>query len=582
MTAWADAVAAARIFAVDPVGTGVVLRAPAGPLRDRWLAELHAALPEATGLRRVPATIPDDRLLGGVDLAATLAAGRPVHARGLLAEAEAAGGVLLLAMAERLTPATAARLADAAVGMVALDEGVDDERPPGGLADRLAFCLVLDEPGAADDAAVDTLQARAALPDVTAGEAVIEALCITAAALGIASMRAPIAALRVARAAAALAGRTGIADEDVALAARLVLAPRATRLPDMAAPEAEPETDQPSETDGHREPDTDTTQSDKPLEDKVLEAAKAAIPAGLLAQLQDQVSRARARKAGQAGMFQRAGQRGRPAGVRPGDPRRGLRLNLLETLRAAAPWQTIRRATLPPPLEGEGRGEGCPTHDTSTQPPLPQGEGSDRTRPRIAIRPSDFRITHLRQRSETTTIFVVDASGSAALARLAEAKGAVELLLAECYVRRDQVAVLAFRGRTAQMLLPPTRSLVRAKRALAGLPGGGGTPLAAGIDAGSALAADVRRRGGTPTLVLLTDGRANVARDGKGNRARAEEEALSAARRLRETGLRVLLVDTSVRPHAPNAHLARQMGARYLPLPYADAASLSRIVQANR
>ena len=73
-----------------------------------------------------------------------------------------------------------------------------------------------------------------------------------------------------------------------------------------------------------------------------------------------------------------------------------------------------------------------------------------------------------------------------------------------------------------------------------------------------------------------------MARDGKGNRARAEEEALSAARRLRETGLRVLLVDTSVRPHAPNAHLARQMGARYLPLPYADAASLSRIVQANR
>ncbi len=144
----------------------------------------------------------------------------------------------------------------------------------------------------------------------------------------------------------------------------------------------------------------------------------------------------------------------------------------------------------------------------------------------------------------------MDASGSAALARLAEAKGAVELLLAECYVRRDRVAVLAFRGRGAQLLLPPTRSLVRAKRSLAGLPGGGGTPLAAGIEAGAALAADVRRRGGTPTLVLLTDGRANVARDGKGNRARAEEEALAAAGRLREAGVRVLLVDTSPRPHA--------------------------------
>ena len=221
-------------------------------------------------------------------------------------------------------------------------------------------------------------------------------------------------------------------------------------------------------------------------------------------------------------------------------------MNLIETLRAAAPWQTIRR-----------RG--------GTQ---------------IEIRSSDFRVSHLKQRSETTTIFVVDASGSAALNRLAEAKGAVELLLAECYVRRDRVAVLAFRGRAAQLLLPPTRSLVRAKRSLAGLPGGGGTPLAAGIDAGSAMAADVRRRGGTPTVVLLTDGRANVARDGRGNRARAEEEALAAARHLREVGARVLLVDTSPRPSVANERLALQMGARYLPLPYADAATLSRTVQA--
>ena len=94
------------------------------------------------------------------------------------------------------------------------------------------------------------------------------------------------------------------------------------------------------------------------------------------------------------------------------------------------------------------------------------------------------------------------------------------------------------------------------------------------------MAADVRRRGGTPTVVLLTDGRANVARDGRGNRARAEEEALAAARHLREVGARVLLVDTSPRPSVANERLALQMGARYLPLPYADAATLSRTVQA--
>ena len=67
-------------------------------------------------------------------------------------------------------------------------------------------------------------------------------------------------------------------------------------------------------------------------------------------------------------------------------------------------------------------------------------------RPRILIRKDDFRISRFKQRAETTTIFVVDASGSAALHRLAEAKGAVELLLADCYIRRDQVALISFRG----------------------------------------------------------------------------------------------------------------------------------------
>ena len=554
MTSWADAVAAAHLFAADPAGTGVCVRAPAGPLRDRWLDVLRAALPAGTALRRVPLNIPDERLLGGVDLAATLGAGRPVHARGLLAEA--AGGVLLLAMAERLAPGTAARIGAAAeagadFGIVALDEGVGEERPPSGLLDRLAFLLVLDEaelPGG-ETAPGDRGPPRA---PAVAGDAMVESLCVAAAALGVHSMRAPSLALRAARAAARLAGRDEVSAEDAALAARLVLAPRATQLPDTGdAPEeaADDRADEQPETAPEPDTEADATGQDKPLEDRVLEAARAAIPAGLLAQLQEQAAgRGRAKTAGVAGALQRSGQRGRPASVRPGDPRRGLRLNLIETLRAAAPWQALRRAP------GQTR---------------------------IAVRQSDFRVTHLKQRSETTTIFIVDASGSAALARLAEAKGAVELLLAECYVRRDRVAVLAFRGKAAQVLLPPTRSLVRAKRSLAGLPGGGGTPLAAGIDAGAALAADVRRRGGTPTLVLLTDGRANVARDGRGNRARAEEDALAAARQVRGAGVRVLLVDTSARPHAPNERLAMQMGARYLPLPYADAAGISRIVQAN-
>jgi magnesium chelatase subunit D len=199
----------------------------------------------------------------------------------------------------------------------------------------------------------------------------------------------------------------------------------------------------------------------------------------------------------------------------------------------------------------------------------------------VLIRKDDFRISRFKQRAESTTIFVVDASGSAALHRLAEAKGAVELLLADCYIRRDQVALIAFRGSAAEVLLPPTRSLARAKRSLAGLPGGGGTPLAAGLDAALALSESVRRKGQTPTIILLTDGRANIARDGGQGRPRAEGDAISAAQQLRAAGITIVLVDTSPRPGALAENFAREMGARYLPLPHADATTLSKAVLAS-
>jgi magnesium chelatase subunit D len=189
-------------------------------------------------------------------------------------------------------------------------------------------------------------------------------------------------------------------------------------------------------------------------------------------------------------------------------------------------------------------------------------------------------VQRYRERAQTTTIFAVDASGSQALNRLAEAKGAVELLLADCYVRRDQVALIVFRGPGAEIVLPPTRSLVRAKRSLAGLPGGGGTPLAAGIDAGFALADAVRRQGGTPTLVFLTDGRANVSRDGIGGRDRAEADAVEAARRLRAASFATLLVDIAPRPSDVARRIGTEMGAVYLPLPQGDAKALDRVVRA--
>ncbi len=613
---WADAVQAAALLAVDPHGLGgVALQAGHGPVRDQWLAQLRALLPAHRPMRRVPAHVRDDRLLGGLDLAATLQAGRPVSQTGLLAEAD--GGVLVLAMAERLSDAMAARIGaaldegritvardglqevrSARIGIVALDEGVreagSEESPPARLLERLAFRVDLtaftpsaiagsdeDESDVAPQAQA-ILDAQARLAEVTVDDATLEALCAAAEALGIDSLRAPVFAVRAARAAAALDGRMHVEASDAALAARLVLGPRATRLPPQdpadniePADEAEPPPSQteaaPPDTSQEDTPPADpaaqeaegaspgtppddppATQTQSALEDRVLDAARAAIPQGLLALLSaGLIPSGHGRGGGRMGAQREGRLRGRPAGTRPGQPRDGGRLALIDTLRAAAPWQSIRRA--------------------------------QRAATRVAtveIRASDFRIARLRERRETTTIFAVDASGSAALHRLAEAKGAVELLLADCYVRRDRVAVVAFRGRAAEVLLAPTRSLARAKRSLAGLPGGGGTPLAAGIDAVADLADATARRGGTPVIVLLTDGRANVARNGTGGRAQADADARLAARRVRLAAHPCMLIDTSPQPQALGRALAAELGGTYMALPQADAAKLSRAVQA--
>jgi len=177
-----DALLAAALFAVDPAGTGgISVRGRWGPVRDEWLAALVALMPERTPVRRVPSGITDDRLLGGLDLAATLQARRPVIERGLLAEAD--GGVILLPMAERLSPTAVARLTAVLdtgevvverdgisvrhatrLGVVAFDEGIgEDERLPPSLVDRLAFAIDLTD-GDIEDAAwtrADVENARA-------------------------------------------------------------------------------------------------------------------------------------------------------------------------------------------------------------------------------------------------------------------------------------------------------------------------------------------------------------------------------------------------------------------------------------
>ena len=597
---------AAMLLAVDPRGLGgAVLDHPVHEQARLFGSLVRAWLPTGAPLRRVPSSITADRLYGGVDLASTLAAGKIVAERGVLAGAD--GGVLVVPMAERLNVSARTAVCEvldygeitvqregiadrhaSRVCALLIDESIDDELVHPALKDRLAFSVRIDGRTSeelewmADESEAHHFErlvhdARQRLAQVQVDDEWATALCQTADAFGVDSVRATLFALRCARAHAALDGRLAVTEADAEKAAALVLAPRATRLPPPPPPEPDDEKgdeQQPQEQDAPEQPpeppppqleqppeppeseqkdnDDDSTQPTPDSGELLRDAVQAALPPNLLAQLVQNST---------AGSMQgRVGEetpnmlRGRPRGARSGLPRGGARLHLLETLRAAAPWQRVRESA-------------------------ERAKGSSGARPRVAVRREDFRIRRFIEKTGTTVIFVVDASGSSALYRLAEAKGAVEMLLAESYARRDRVSLVAFRGQGTELLLPPTRALARAKKVLAALPGGGGTPMAHAIDAALAQAIATRRAGSAPLVVMMTDGRANIARDGTPGRKQAEADALTAGARFAAQHIPAMFVDTSPRGEVVARRLAESMKARYILLPSADAKALGGLVR---
>ncbi len=546
----ADAQLALQLFLIAPGALGGVSLRGFGPAREH----LVEALRDAARLHRLPPGIDDERLLGGIDLAASLSAGRAIAMPGLLTEAK--GGVLLIPMAERLAEATAGRLAqgmdtgDGAPGLVLLDDGIEsDDRPPATLLERAAFHCDLSRAESLPDTMLKPAGQIAIDQVAMLNEEALGKLAATAAALGIHSIRPMLFAATTARAHAAFQGRKTIAEADLTIAARLVFAPRAVQMP---MPEEDPpnEPDQPDNTTQDNQSDTNQP-SEGEVEDVVLEAALAAIPPDILAAMADGKLQRRG-TGSSAGKRRKSALRGRPLGTQPGMPRGGARLALIDTLRTAIPWQKLRQRAVQSPSQG------------------------------VIVRKQDLRIRRFEERAGMVTVFCVDASGSAAFARLAEAKGAVELMLAQAHVTRSEVALIAFRGDGAELLLPPTRSLTRARRTLGDLPGGGGTPLAAGLSLAHEMGASIIAKGRTALLVVLTDGRANIAADGTASRSRAGEDAEHAAKAIARAGLDSLVIDISPRSSPDAALLAKAMQGRFLALPRADAKALHQAVSAAK
>ena len=427
-------------------------------------------------------------------------------------------------------------------------------------------------------------RAQALLPDVVLPDGALRQVAEVCASFGVDGMRADLVTARAALAHAAWNGRRVVETEDVRAAARLALPHRARRDPfdapgldedrlqqalDAAAPDDPDDDPQPPEggpdgaSDGGPDAGADGTRDHEPdaspdlLSPDGAQQAPATAGSGATAP-QPSTAEAgdpyRARLlavpgsgAGVAGRRSRAlTSTGRTIGSRRPDVGERGRPHLLATLTAAAPHQHAR-----------GR----------------RGTG-------LVVTGADLRLPVREGREGNLVLLAVDASGSmAARRRLREVKTAVLSLLLDAYQRRDKVGVVTFRGRGAEVVLPPTSSVEAAAARLRHLEAGGRTPLAEGLLASAevlrveALKDPTRR----PLLVVVTDGRATAGPD-------ALVRAMRAAALLRGRGVAGVVVDCEDRGVGRVSlglagRLADALGAEHLELGDVAAATLTSAVR---